>query len=122
MIQPITEPDLDEGRRRPLPDLARRPALDQPGDHRVLECGHVAEQVVELEDESHVLATITGQPRFASAPEVLAREEDPPCGRMVEPSEQVQQRRFPDAGGADQRDELARAHRDASAPEHAHNF
>ena len=66
-------------RPRPAPPpRARAPrgagdALQQRGEHRVLERGHLAEEVVELEDEADLRPAVARQPRLRPREEVLAR-------------------------------------------------
>src|SRR5262245_36626990 len=117
MLQPIAEANLGQRRGRELSDLARGLALDQRRDHRVLEGAHVAEQIVELEDEPDVTPPIARQSRLAPAPQILSLEQHAPARGSVEPPEQVQQGRLADAGGADERDELAGRQCDARTPE-----
>jgi hypothetical protein len=122
MVEPIGEADLGQRRRRALARLAMRAARHQRRQHRVLERGHLAEQIVELEDETDFLPAIARQRRLRPREEILAFEEYPAPRRTVERAQHVQQRRFADAGCTDQGDDLAASHRDGGAAQHAHNL
>src|SRR5712692_2690747 len=119
MAQAIAEPDLGQRRARQLPRLLRGLSEEERRDHRVLERAHLAEQVVELEDEADLLPPVTHKVRLAAREEVLALPEDAARGRPVEGAEQVEERGLADAGGADEGDHLAGPDREACAAQDA---
>src|SRR5215831_8932107 len=57
MAETIGETDLGQRLGGPCPRFALRPPAEERRKHRVLERGHLAEQVVELEHEADLLAT-----------------------------------------------------------------
>src|SRR5207248_1596243 len=88
MTDPVAEADVREGIRGTLTRLARRAASEKSRDHRVLERGHLPEQVVELEDEADVVPSVLRQPRFAPAEDIVTVEEHPPRRRTIEATQQ----------------------------------
>src|SRR5215211_5705178 len=86
------------------------PRIDAPhGD--VLRGREVVAHEV-LEDDADVLAQL----REVVVAQVVAVEEDPPLVRVVEPREELDERRLPRPVLADEREDLARAQREAQVP------
>src|SRR5207237_4674806 len=108
--------------RRALAGLRRRRAVEQRGHHRVLERREVTEQVVELEHEADILTTVARERGLAAAKQLFALKQHAPPGRAIERAEQVQQRRFADAGRADERHQLGRADLDRGATKHTYEL
>src|SRR5438034_1187658 len=63
---------LGQRLRRQVACLADGTAREERRDHRVLERRHLAEQIVELEDEADLMTSVADEPRFAPAEDVLA--------------------------------------------------
>ena len=88
--------------------LAKAEPADQPGQHHVLGCVELREQVVELEDEAQLGVAELGQRVRIAREEILALEEHAAPRRPVERAQHVQQGRLPDAGASQHRELLAR--------------
>src|SRR5437867_3590042 len=120
-MQAVAETDLGQRLRRQVACLADGTAREERRDHRVLERRHLAEQIVELEDEADLMTSVADEPRFAPAEDVLALEEHPASGGTIEGTQHMEERRLANTGGAHKRDDLAgadHADRHADAEEH----
>jgi hypothetical protein len=118
--RPVGEPGLEA---QPPEDLVRR-GLDVGGRSTHAERhGHVLggrelrQQMVELEHESHDAVAELGPRPTVETQHVPSAVHEPARLRTVETAQHVQERRFPDAGVADDRDRLACGDRQVEAPE-----
>ena len=101
--------------------IGRHRVCGDLGDEgHVLPGGEARDQVVELEDEPDVGASIAGEGPPVGALEGDARGADRPGRRCVEAAHQVEQGRLAAPRGAEQNDQLAlrEAHRDAAQRVH----
>ena len=80
-------------------------AGDRERQHQVLLGGEDRQQVEELEDEAELVAAQLGQLAVVEAGDLDPVELDRAGGRLVEPGEDVHQRRLAGAGGAHDRGE-----------------
>ena len=106
------EPERVGGVERVLGDVRH--------ERDVLARREARDQVVELEDEPDVLAAVRGEERVVLAREVVIGVVDVAGRRHVEPAQDVEQRRLPAPGGAEQRDELAGVELEVDAAERDH--
>src|SRR5262249_3235777 len=103
----VAEPHLAEGGGGPCPRLGDRQPLKERREHRVLERAHLAEEVVELEDEADLPPPEPGQACLRPGEDVLAPEEHTSTGGSVERTQQVEQGGLAHPGRPDHRDALA---------------
>ena len=122
MAHAIAQPDLREGIGGLLAGLAGRTPRQERRDHRVLDRRHLAEQVIELEHESHLVTAITHQLGLGFLEQIDASDEHAAPGRTIERTEEMQQRRFADARGANERHHLARVHVHRGATKDMHDL
>jgi hypothetical protein len=82
-------------------------AGDLGHEGHVLAGRQARDQIVKLEHESHVIAPVSGEQGIVVFHQIAAAVIDAPRGGNIEAAQNVQQRRFAAAGGAQQHDELA---------------
>ena len=103
----VLEPDRpDQGL---APGLVRLVAADPNGEQNVLLGIEYREQVVALEDEADLLATQQRQLAIRERVEPSAGDLDPTTCGLVEPSQNVHERRLAGAGRAHDRCEMPRS-------------
>ena len=89
------------------------------GQQDVLLAGQLGDEVEGLEDEADVVAAHAGELALGAAVDALAGDLDGAGLGAVERAEEVQERRLARARAPDDGHELARAHLDGGAVEHA---
>ncbi len=109
--------DLERG-QRPLPPLGLREMGEQERQLHVLGGGEHRDEVVELEDEAHVVAAEAGELGLAEPGHVGAGHHHVAGGRLVDAGDQVQQRRLARSRGAHQGGVVALRDLQAQAVEH----
>src|SRR5262249_14780721 len=108
--------DLERGERALAP-LALRERGEQERQLHVLGRVQDRDQVVELEDEAHVVAAAGRERALGGWPDLGARDDDLARGRAVDARDQVEERRLARARGAHQGYELALGHLEVDAVE-----
>ena len=104
---------------RPRAGASRRAAGQARGEQDVLLARQLGDEVVGLEDEADVVAAHAGELALGAPVEAAADDLDGAGLGPVERPEQVQQRRLARARAPDDGHELAGAHLDGGAVEHA---
>src|SRR5262249_17579970 len=94
--------------------------LEEERQLDVLERREDRDQVVELEDVADGARAPPRERRLGELRHVLALDEDGASRRTVDPGEDVEERRLARAGGAHEREELARRHVEVDAAEDVH--
>src|SRR5882724_1603590 len=104
------KPHPVEGGERPLPALLRRKTAVQQRDLDVVDDGEIADQVELLENETHPFIADAGELPVAvpvAAADPLAVELDLALARLVEQTDQVEERALAASRGTHDRDQLA---------------
>ena len=113
------EPHAIEQRAAAVPHRGlEAPRVGGHGDDDVLQRREPGQEVVELEDEAEGPPPATGEPVVVEGARVLAVEDDPAVGGLVEQSHEVQERALSRARGSHQRRELPAAQREVDPAEH----
>src|SRR5215207_594101 len=94
MALPVGEADLGQRLRGACASLRGRPAQKERRDHRVLEGRELAKQVVELEDEAHLVPAELHELGFRPGEEIDAVHQDAAPRGPIERAEEVQERRL----------------------------
>jgi hypothetical protein len=84
-----------------------RSSGDSRDEGHVLTRGQVRQQVIELKDEAHVLATELGQRRVVIDGQIVVEKRDRPARRGVEPAQDVDERRLAAPRWSEQNQKLA---------------
>ena len=107
MARSLTEADLLQHRLRLRFRLGRRDAANRKRHRDVLERGELGQQMMELIDEAERAIAHLAALRFRQRREGRAVDEHFAAGWRIQPAEQMQQRAFSRAGGADDGDALS---------------
>jgi hypothetical protein len=115
VVQALGEPDAIEGLLRP-----HRTLRDVRHERHVLARREARDQVVELEDEAHVLSPEARALGLSAGGEVVVAEADRSARRHVEAAEDVEQGGLAAARGTEQHHELAAQQVDVHVAQRVH--
>lgn len=111
------ETDLFEKKLGPLRGFIspRFVSINQSWNQNILQSRELRQQVVHLENEPYFLGSHRGQFLLTHASNGLSEKRDFACGGLIQGAEHVEQRAFPAAAAADDRDSFSFLNREIHA-------